>query len=319
MTGLWPCAALAYFSDGVYFCHESLLTRKTVMRPSDLLAVRKALGHIPIVEGEIGGAIPLFVERYMYQTKEVAVGGQPLVVLLTHFGGSTVREGDAEHLRSTVLPTQSLLIPPNTATHWHYSGTVDYAIFYLLESNDRLAVALRLLTEARQEPMSFSDPLVGAASRQLLDELQKGPGADAEFMQLLVRVLFEQSFRTLTTPAAGGINPRHVHFSRLQAVLNFIRNHLDSDLSVANLAKIAGINVSYFRRLFHDATGMAPRDYVLSVRLEQARKLLTLSELPIIQIAEECGFASQSHLTARFRTAHAVTPAQFRKQTGRQA
>jgi len=43
-----------------------------------------------------------------------------------------------------------------------------------------------------------------------------------------------------------------------------------------------------------------------------ARKLLTQSNLPISRIAEECGFSSQSHLTASFRSAHSVTPALYR-------
>lgn len=287
------------------------------MRHNPLLVVRKELGKIPIVEGEVDGAIPLFVERYMYQAKDVAANGQPYLVLITMFGGNTVKEGETDHMRNMLMATQSMLIPPNTATHWHYTGTVDYAIFYILDTCDRLATSLKLLAESREEPLRFSDPLVGSASRQLLDELQKGASADAGYMQLLVRVLFEQTFRALTTPAAGGINPRHAQFSRLQAVLNFIRANLASDVSVANLAKIASINVSYFRRIFQDATGMVPHDYVLAVRLEQARKLLTLSELPIAQIAADCGFSNQSHLTARFKAAHAVTPAQFRKMAGR--
>jgi AraC family transcriptional regulator len=56
---------------------------------------------------------------------------------------------------------------------------------------------------------------------------------------------------------------------------------------------------------------------VLAARLEQARKLLNVTNLPISRIAEDCGFSSQSHLTARFREAHAATPAEFRAH-GRQ-
>jgi transcriptional regulator GlxA family with amidase domain len=49
-----------------------------------------------------------------------------------------------------------------------------------------------------------------------------------------------------------------------------------------------------------------------SARLEQARKLLTMSSMPIARIAPESGFSSPSHLTAYFRAAHAVTPAKYR-------
>jgi AraC family transcriptional regulator len=165
--------------------------------------------------------------------------------------------------------------------------------------------------------MAFADGLVGVAARQLIDELQKGPAADEGFMERLAAIMLEQAFRALTTPAAGGINPRHIHYARLQAVLNHIHSRLADDLSAAALAARAGVSPGYFRRVFQDATGMPPHRYVLAARLEYARKLLTLSEMPIPRIAQDCGFASQSHLTARFREAHAITPAQLRSKAGR--
>jgi len=58
---------------------------------------------------------------------------------------------------------------------------------------------------------------------------------------------------------------------------------------------------------------------VLAARLDLARKLLTQSTLPISRIAEECGFSSQSHLTASFRVAHSTTPAQYRSHVRKAA
>jgi AraC family transcriptional regulator len=67
--------------------------------------------------------------------------------------------------------------------------------------------------------------------------------------------------------------------------------------------------------------GVSPHRYVLAARLDLARKLLAQSTLPIVRVAAECGFSSQSHLTASFRTAHSTTPAQYRaharRNTGR--
>ena len=88
--------------------------------------------------------------------------------------------------------------------------------------------------------MPFSDPLVGAAALQLVGELQKAHGADAGFMERLAGVMLEQTFRVLVTPATRGINPRHVHFSRLQSVLNHVHTNLAADLSAARLARRAG-------------------------------------------------------------------------------
>ncbi len=274
--------------------------------------VRRELGHTPIVAGHIRGAVPLYVERYLYQAMELTVSGLEVTGLVTQFGGRRVREGELEQLRSLNLPTQSLLIPVGVPTHWHYAGTVDYAIFYFLDHTNSAIQCLDALAESRDAPLPFSDPLVGAAAQQIVNELQKGRLADQGFLERLTGIMLEQTFRVLTTPNTAFINPRHAQFSRLQAVLNHIHEHLSEDLSAPSLAKLAGVSLTHFRRLFEEAMGTPPHRYILNVRLEQARQLLGMSSTPIAHIAQECGFSSQSHLTACFRQVHATTPASYR-------
>jgi AraC family transcriptional regulator len=275
--------------------------------------VRKQLGHEPIVAGRIPGSAPLFCERYIYQDIERTVSAtEPATTLVVQFGGGRVREGEPNRWRSMNLPTQSMLIPRKTDTHWHYSGTVDFAVFYFLEPANTVMQSLIVLAQSQKKPVPFSDPLVGAAALHLVGELQKGPGADAGFMERLATVMLEQSYRALVASDSRGINPRHVHFSRLQSVLNHIHNSLAADLSAARLAKRADVSLSHFCRIFRDATGVPPHKYVLAARLDLARKLLTQSSMPISRIAEECGFSSQSHLTAAFKAVHSITPAAFR-------
>jgi AraC family transcriptional regulator len=278
--------------------------------------VRNELGHQPIVAGRIPGATPLFVERYLYQDIERTVSGLGGTTLVVQFGGGRVREGEPDRWRSMNLPTQSLLVPAGVPTHWHYSGTVDFAVFYFLAGASSVMKSLNVLAESRDAPVPFSDPLVGAAALTLVGELQKAHGADAGFMERLAGVMLEQTYRALVTPGTRGMNPRHVHFSRLQAVLNHVHANLASDLSATRLASRADVSLAHFSRIFRDAMGVPPHRYVLAARLDLARKLLTQSTLPISRIAEECGFSSQSHLTASFRTAHSTTPAQYRAHVG---
>ena len=100
-------------------------------------------------------------------------------------------------------------------------------------------------------------------------------------------------------------------------MLNHIHEHLSEDLSAEMLADRAQVSLAHFRRLFQEATGEPPHRYVMAARLEQARKLLTMTTLPISRIALDRGFSSQSHLTACFRSAQAATPATFRAKIKR--
>ena len=276
--------------------------------------VRQELGSLPILEGAIGGKVPLQVERYLLNGVDRSVSGLDGLVLLTQFGGARVQEGEKGQWRSQTLPSQSLLIPRNCPTHWHYNGVVDFACFYFVEQSGALLERFLRITSEAAEPLPFSDALVGALAQQLLNELQKGSAADERFMVKLADVMLEQAYRVLTTPETRMLLPRHAQFQRLQKVLPYIREHLADDLSAQHLAELAGVSIAHFRRLFQDAMGAPVHSYIVAARLEQARMLLASTSQPISRIAEDCGFSSQSHFTACFRAAHAATPAQYRLQ-----
>lgn len=280
--------------------------------------VRRELGSTPLAEGLVGSSAPgtagLYVEHYVFQDIERTVSGMSRTGLVTMFGGARVREGESGAWRSSTLPSQSLLVPAACPTHWHYAGTVDFAVFYFPDRTEGVIERLRLLAAKAGEPLPLSDTLASALALQLVKELHKGRGRDERFTAMLVPLLMEQIYRALTIPETRGFNPRHIHFSRLQSVLAYIRDHLAEDLSVPVLAGKAAVSVAHFRRLFQEAMGTTPHRYVLATRLEQARTLLAVTQLPIAQIADECGFSTQSHFTASFRTAHACTPAEYRIQ-----
>ncbi len=282
------------------------------------LQVRKHLGHKPIVEGVIGGPTPIYVERYHFRDIERSVPGVQGMTLLTQFGGAAVQEGEVGRWRARSLPTRSVLVPEGCPTHWHYSGTIDFAAFYFPDRSEGISERLRLLARQGQGPRQFSDALVGAAALELVTELQKATAIDEPFVVALATLMLNQTYRALTTPETGGISPYHSHFPRMQSVLNHIRENLAQDLSVQKLAALARVSEVHFRRMFHDSIGAPPHRYILAARLEQARKLLTMTALPISQIAQDCGFSSQSHLTTSFKAAHAATPREFRVQIKRE-
>lgn len=101
----------------------------------------------------------------------------------------------------------------------------------------------------------------------------------------------------------------------LKRVQEFIRNHLDQPLLLGDLAVQAGLSEFHFARMFKHSTGLAPHQYVMRVRLQQAEKLLRHTAMPLTQIALDCGFSSASHFSNRFKAAYGCAPLQLRRQS----
>jgi AraC family transcriptional regulator len=99
--------------------------------------------------------------------------------------------------------------------------------------------------------------------------------------------------------------------ARLANVVECINENLASDLSVFSLAKIAHMSGSHFARSFKATVGMTPHAYVLQERVERAKTLIAGGRVSMVQVAFECGFLSQSHLTTVFHRATGITPGAY--------
>jgi AraC family transcriptional regulator len=111
----------------------------------------------------------------------------------------------------------------------------------------------------------------------------------------------------LPLPTTKGLSPQ-----RLQRVRDYVEAHLDEDLSLTVLADIACLSPYHFSRSFKQATGVGPQRYVIQRRLERAKTLMRRTSRPLAFIAQEAGFADQSHLTSIFHREMGVTPGRFR-------
>jgi AraC family transcriptional regulator len=101
----------------------------------------------------------------------------------------------------------------------------------------------------------------------------------------------------------------------LQRVRDYVEAHLDEDLSLTVLADIACLSPYHFSRSFKQAAGVGPQRYVMQRRLERAKRLLRQTHQPLVLIAQETGFADQSHLSQMFRREIGVTPGRYRAAT----
>jgi AraC family transcriptional regulator len=100
---------------------------------------------------------------------------------------------------------------------------------------------------------------------------------------------------------------------KLKLVVSHIEDNLESELPLAEIAKVAGVSVSHLKTLFRRSTGVPVHQYILRRRVERAKLLLRDGSLSIAQIAYATGFAHQSHLARHMRKILGVTPAAARR------
>jgi AraC family transcriptional regulator len=93
----------------------------------------------------------------------------------------------------------------------------------------------------------------------------------------------------------------------------YMLEYMDGDLGVENLATAAGLSPVYFARQFKLRTGCSPHRYLRSLRVKRAKELLGNDYMSIAEIALNCRFCHQEHMTRVFRAECGTTPATFRR------
>ena len=103
-------------------------------------------------------------------------------------------------------------------------------------------------------------------------------------------------------------------FEKFRKVIDTIESSLDNLPSVADLASIANMSPSHFRRSFKQCFGLTPQDFVGQQRLRRAAHMITETDTAIAVIALECGFGDQSHFSRKFRLFFGCPPRSYRQQ-----
>jgi transcriptional regulator GlxA family with amidase domain len=96
----------------------------------------------------------------------------------------------------------------------------------------------------------------------------------------------------------------------------WITEHYHEPSPVAAMVRLSGLAERSFKRRFQQATGMAPLEYVHTLRLEEAKQMLEAGDQPIEAIANEVGYEDAGFFSRLFRRQVNLTPAQYRKRFG---
>ncbi|MFD2206453.1 helix-turn-helix transcriptional regulator [Kiloniella antarctica] len=233
-------------------------------------------------------------------------------------GGKKTRRHFGEHSVGRGHPGAVCVMPAGVESEWSIEAPFQFMHLYFDRNEfDRQIAESYDVDPALVElhDLTFiSDPVIERLCRDVIIPLDWQNHADKMSLSLAGQLLVQHLLRNYTnrelspSPSRGGIAP-----FVLKRVRDFIETSLDRGITVGELAGIAELSPFHFTRMFQQSVGVSPHQYVLGRRIEKAKDLLGENEFSLTEVAQICGFSSQSHLTTRFRCTTGMTPKSFRR------
>ena len=212
-----------------------------------------------------------------------------------------------------------LMVPAGQPARYRWSGHSDSLHVFLDQAVvARVAAEVFELDAARASilPLDGLDlPPLRSAMLSVNDELVDGGaggGLATESLANLIAVhlLRNTSASQRTARRTDGALSR----SRLRAVIEYIEGHVDTALTLEQMAAIAHLSAYHFARQFKASTGLSPHQYVIARRVERAQQLLREGDdLALAAVAAGAGFSDQSQFSHHFKRRLGMTPGQFRR------
>lgn len=123
-----------------------------------------------------------------------------------------------------------------------------------------------------------------------------------------IALYLTQALTALAEPAAA----IHDRYSLVDQAVMVINRRLGSEPSVSKLARQVGMSEYHFIRVFREAMGVTPGQYIIGARMSHAKYLLKTTGLAIYEIGAMIGYQSESMFSAAFRRTQGMTPSQYR-------
>jgi AraC family transcriptional regulator len=206
---------------------------------------------------------------------------------------------------------------PAFLSHWtNWDREVEFSV---------IAICPTLLNQTTQEliqceielipQLAIDDPVIQQLALALKTEIQTGCMSGRLYGESLGTALAARLVRNyaVSKPSLefkANCLPR----SQLERVIDYMKANLTQDLSILDLATLTGMSASHFSRSFKRSVGFSPYQYLMQQRVERAKQLLKQQAISISDIALDCGFANQTHLTKVFRQMIGMTPKAYQKQ-----
>ena len=119
-------------------------------------------------------------------------------------------------------------------------------------------------------------------------------------------------YRRPTLP--GKANVSNKNKNEINKVLLYIHNQYNKQITLDELSRMIHFNKCYFVKIFRSLVGMSPYEYIINLRINEAKQLLINTSFSVNKIADQIGFLDTNNFIRRFRSRTGVSPLQYRKQ-----
>jgi AraC family transcriptional regulator len=271
-------------------------------------------------------------------SRTLAHGSREHLIFVSLGAARIVRESGDEKVEIELSPGWVAVVPSRTPVSWTWSTNISVSVLTLEPAFlDRVAKDVfglepshyRLALSERSNDAAITN-IAGVLSREVI---RAEPGGRL-YAESLANILAVHLLRNYAQCADGrileacaiseetakavpaddmsgraGLHPRVV-----AEAVRFLQENYSRDVSLNDIAEAVHLSPFHVARLFKQALGVSPHQYLIQIRVNSARSLLEAGsgERSLAEVASAVGFADQSHLTRHFKRLLGVTPKQLR-------
>jgi AraC family transcriptional regulator len=161
---------------------------------------------------------------------------------------------------------------------------------------------------------AFTDPVLNALVEQVHGELirRKASPLYLQGIAQAIAVHLARNYAEVTKESRSGSPSLPGH--KLRQITDWMAEHLADDFNLRRLAVQANLSRFYFNRLFKSAVGVSPSRYHISLRMDEAKRLLRETKRSVVDVALSVGYSNPSHFTQLFRKETGLSPTDYRQQ-----
>ncbi len=217
---------------------------------------------------------------------------------------------NGQSMRRLQVPGDVKIVPPGVPRVWETESATTKLSMYLSQVLMRSAAEAMSFNPDRIDippQLHVRDPRIEHIGWAIKAELESAEPLGRLYGESLGLALASHLLRAYL-PARAPRSDVRLSQRRLQRVVNYIREHLAADLSLAQLAQLVDVSPSHFKVIFKQSLGLPVHQYVIRSRVEYATELITRGKMPLSDIALQAGFSNQSHLARSMKRLTGVTP-----------